>query len=123
MSTQTAKYAIPYAQNSDPVANLPTIMANMANRVDLLLGETGTVSVPIATANTTVDTTVSLTRSYPNGARVMLTFTTPPAAYSPGVAIVWVISDVAAAGSSFHFGVQATNTTTRTVEYHVIPNP
>lgn len=64
MSTFTAKYAIPVLQSSDPVASSPTVMAALANRLDLLLGESGQASFTGA-SNTTLSVAVVLSRTYP----------------------------------------------------------
>lgn len=71
MSGFTAKYAIPTLAASDPVGNAPTVMAALANRVDLLLGEAGQLSLTLV-ANTTLSVPITLARTYPgnNGAAV-----------------------------------------------------
>lgn len=64
MSSFTAKYAIPVLGSGDPVASTPTVMAALANRVDLLLGEAGQLSLTLV-ANTTLSVAVALSRVYP----------------------------------------------------------
>lgn len=61
MSSFTAKYQIPVLGAGDPVAMTPTVMAALANRVDLLLGESGTYSQ----TGTSGTQAVSLARTYP----------------------------------------------------------
>lgn len=64
MSGFTAKYAIPTLAASDPVGNAPTVMAALANRVDLLLGESG-VWTPTLVAATAASQAITLSRTYP----------------------------------------------------------
>lgn len=64
MSTFTAKYQIPVLQSSDPVATAPTVMAALANRMDLLLGEAGAFTASPAAA-TTLSVPIVLGRTYP----------------------------------------------------------
>lgn len=64
MSGLTTRYSIPLLQSSDPVANAPTVLAALANRLDLLLGEGGQVSFTGA-ASTTLAAAVVLSRTYP----------------------------------------------------------
>jgi hypothetical protein len=67
MSSQTAKYAIPYATAPDVISSLPTTMANMAARLDLLAGESGSVSLTVA-ANTDATVAITFSRTYPGNA-------------------------------------------------------
>lgn len=64
MSGLTAKYSIPYIQSSDPVANAPTINQAQANRMDLMLGESGFFSYSPA-AGATTNTAIVFGRTYP----------------------------------------------------------
>lgn len=67
MSSQTAKYAIPYATAPDVISSLPTTMANMAARLDLLAGEAGSFNVTVA-ANTDTTQAIVFARTYPGNA-------------------------------------------------------
>lgn len=67
MSSFTAKYAIPLLQSADPVASSPTVLAALANRVDLLLGETG-IWQPTLVAATAASQAIVLARTYPGNA-------------------------------------------------------
>lgn len=62
MPSSTAKYVIPYALSSDAVSSIATAMQNLASRVDLLLGESGTVT---QAAGATGSQAVVLSRTYP----------------------------------------------------------
>lgn len=68
MSSSTPKYGIPYAQQSDPVAQLPITMQAMAARLDLLQGEGGQFNIASLAAGTTLGTAITLSRTYPGNA-------------------------------------------------------
>lgn len=61
MSSNTTKYVIPYPQTTDTIAAEPTTVQNLANRLDLLLGEAGTFNV----TGTSGSQAISLGRTYP----------------------------------------------------------
>lgn len=64
MPNFTSKYAIPRQLTSDPIAQGPITMAAMADRMDLLLGESGKFTTSAA-ANTTTTNNIVLARTYP----------------------------------------------------------
>lgn len=64
MSGLTTKWSIPYIQPSDPVANAPTVNQAQANRMDLMLGESGSFTYSPA-AGATTNTAIVLSRTYP----------------------------------------------------------
>lgn len=99
MSSNTAKYSIPYPVAADAVTTLPTIDANQAARLDLLLGEQGAFSNTGAiSASTTYSQVVSFARSYA---------TAPPT--NPFV-IVNLVGQLAATGSWAYWITSMTNT-------------
>lgn len=65
MSGSTSKYVIPYPVLADTVASLAATVQNLAGRVDLLLGESGSYTIASAAANTTHNQPISLARTYP----------------------------------------------------------
>lgn len=65
MSSSTAKYVIPYPVSSDVVAGEPTTLQNLASRVDLLLGESGSFTIASLAAGTTHSQPIVLSRTYP----------------------------------------------------------
>lgn len=67
MSSQTAKYLVPYPQLADTVASLAATCQNLASRMDLLLGESGTFTASPA-AGTTLNKAIVLSRTYPGNA-------------------------------------------------------
>lgn len=67
MTSQTTKYVIPYPQAGDTIAGLAATIQNLAQRVDLLLGESGTWSPNLA-ANTPTTVNITLSRAYPGNA-------------------------------------------------------
>jgi hypothetical protein len=80
MTALTTKYSIQYAVLADTVASLAGTIGNLAQRVDLLLGESG-VWNPSLVANTAQGTAISLSRTYPGNS-------TGPTTVAPGVVIV-----------------------------------
>lgn len=64
MSSATAKWAIPYPVSSDAVPSIVTTDQNQANRVDLMLGEAGFITLNNAAA-TVVNSSIVFGRTYP----------------------------------------------------------
>lgn len=64
MPSSTPKYVIPYAVLADTVASVAQTTQDLATRADLLLGESGQLSITGA-ANTTISVAVVLSRTYP----------------------------------------------------------
>lgn len=64
MPSQTAKYGINYPLSTDSVASVALTVQNAAARMDLLLGESGVVTVSPG-ANVLSTTAVVLGRTYP----------------------------------------------------------
>ena len=64
MPANTTKYVIPYPLAADPVASEATAVQNLANRVDLLLGESGALTLSPG-AGVTLATPITLARTYP----------------------------------------------------------
>jgi hypothetical protein len=65
MSSSTAKYVIPYPTSSDTVASLATTVQNLAARLDLLLGESGSFNIASAAGGVAGAQAVVLSRTYP----------------------------------------------------------
>lgn len=65
MAGNTTKYVIPYVSMADAVASIATVMQNLANRVDLLLGESGQYNIASVAAATTHSQVITLARTYP----------------------------------------------------------
>lgn len=101
MSSATAKYALPYTVAADAVNQEPVTMKALADRIDLLLGESG-VWVPTFVANTPITTAISLGRTYPGNA------TTQPS----GIVVVENGNTVGASVSLFSWVVGWTGTAT-----------
>jgi hypothetical protein len=64
VSASTAKYGLPYSIGADAVSTVDDTMQALANRLDLLLGESG-VWAPNLVANTAQTTAITLSRTYP----------------------------------------------------------
>lgn len=65
MASSTAKYAINYAQLADTVASLAQTTQDLAGRVDLLLGESGSYNIASIAAVTTHTQNLVFARTYP----------------------------------------------------------
>lgn len=63
MTGQTTKYSVPYSAPGDTLSSIDDTMKLMAERLDLLRGENGSVPVTLA-ANTNLTQRVNYTRSY-----------------------------------------------------------
>lgn len=64
MPGATTKYVVPYSVLGDTVASVAQSMQDLAGRVDLLLGESGSWA-PAMTANVEASTSIVLSRTYP----------------------------------------------------------
>lgn len=64
MPSSTPKYIIPFSSAGDAVTSVPSTSANLAARLDLLLGEAGTFTAS-GTAATTFSQAIVLSRTYP----------------------------------------------------------
>lgn len=126
MSSSTAKYAIPYPVAADAVNQEPVTVKALADRMDLLLGETGSFSA-VLVANTTLSTVIALARVYPGNSgaavpgTVVITVTSPVAATT--VLNQWVSTwtGTGATVTGFTIGLQASAAITRTVTWRFIP--
>jgi len=126
MSSATAKYALPYAVAGDAVNQEPVTMKALADRLDLMLGESG-VWVPTLVANTPITLAITLARTYPGNA------TTQPS----GIVVVnsgntvgasqtfssWVLgwTGTATTITGFTLGVQSTQAGARNIVWRFLP--
>lgn len=129
MPSGTAKYNVPYAQQSDPVAQLPTTMQALAARLDLLLGESGQL-VQAVTAGVVKSDAIVLSRTYPGNSGAAA-----PAA--PGFVALTPVTNVGAGATVFYYvnawtgtattitgftiNCMSSTTTNRTVLWRFIP--
>lgn len=74
MASQTAYYDLPYPVDSDPVRDGNEAIQALAERLDYLLGECGDFTSAAASGTSTQ--TVNLTRAYPGGFKVLVSFRT-----------------------------------------------
>lgn len=127
MPSQTAKYAFPYAVAGDAITTLPTTMANLAARCDLLKGEVGQVTVAAA-AGVQFNLAVVLSRTYPgnNGAAVPgWVGVTGVASMFAGNTQIWVDTFTGSATTVTGFTIRGVSSVagTRTFNWQFIPNP
>lgn len=120
MSGTTARFAIPTLTAADPVANAPTVLAALANRVDLLLGEAGVASITVA-ANTAGSIAVVFARSYTGsvgaGSAVFHEFTSDLGA---GITYQIWITGLTGAGFTLNFRFSAAQTA-RSLTWRFLP--
>lgn len=120
MSSQTGKYAIPYTQSSDTVASVAATMQALANRVDLLLGETG-IWTPVMAANTQIATVITLARVYPgNVAAAQPGFVAVEVAGSVGSGVIvqhWVDTFTGTSTTITGFTLHAISSTATTRQF------
>lgn len=64
MSASTSRYGLPYSIANDAVSTVDDTMQALAQRLDLMLGETGTLSLASGTADTAVSQRVNYSRDY-----------------------------------------------------------
>lgn len=98
MTTNTAKWVIPQLTTADTLAATPTAMTNLANRVDLLLGEGGQFTASPA-AGTTLTQAIVLSRTYPGN-------NAPVAPAIAGSVWVWCAATIAST-TSFNWWITA----------------
>lgn len=126
MSSTTPKYVIPYPVAADAVNQEPVTVKALADRLDLLLGESGSFSA-VMLANTTLLTNIVLARTYPGNSGAAV----------PGIVIIDVASQVAATTvlnswvttwtgtgttiTGFTIGLQCNSSITRVVSWRFIP--
>lgn len=103
MPSSTAKYVIPYPVAADPVASEATAVQNLANRVDLLLGESGALTLSPAAA-TTLSTGVVLGRTYPGNTGAAV----------PGIVMVELVS-TAGSGTTWNWWITTWTGTASTI--------
>lgn len=64
MPGATAKYGVPYAVGSDDVKTVDNTMQALAERMDLLLGESGIDNIAPSAADTVTSKRINYARSY-----------------------------------------------------------
>lgn len=128
MATTTPKYGLNYPQLADTVASLAATVQNLAQRADLLLGESGAFNIASLAANTQFNQVVSLARAYPGNVAntppgtVILEF---PDTIAPAAQPVWFLDTWAGTASTvtgFTLHLQfATIQTNRRVWWRFLP--
>lgn len=122
MSTNTAAQGIPKPAATDLVRDGDDAMRALVDRIDYLLGETGEWLTPAAAG--TSNANLNLTRAYPNGFWVLVTYKTSRVA---GAGSCWGFQLSTNGGpggvAQMTIGVNLTAATAATVVYRIIPKP
>lgn len=117
MSAQTAKWHMDYSEGSDGVDTIDETMQALAERLDLLHGETGLATITPSGADVATSLVVFYSRTYPTVPRV---FTEgPPAVYAIANQLnVWVTNELV---DRFTLNIRSYNTTARDVRWWARP--
>jgi hypothetical protein len=127
MSSATAKFVIPYPVAGDAVNQEPVTVKALADRMDLLLGESGSWS-PVLAAGVAQASVIVLGRTYPgnSGAAVPGTLIVTPGSSIGSGAIVqhWVSAwtGTATTITGFTLNVISSTATTRTFLWRFLPS-
>jgi hypothetical protein len=106
MAGTTTKHALPYPTGGDQVNAGDNKIQELAERVDVVVGEAGTDSITPSAANTTTSKRINYSRTYPS---VPVPFVTVGnTTQAPGTLSIWTGS---ADASGFTVFVQRTGTT------------
>lgn len=118
MSTTTTRYAIPKPSADDAFADGDDIMRAMADRLDLLLGETGEVVITPTAVDTVQSVRVNYARSYaalaPMVPKVVGLFVNENRTVS-GVVNLWSSGEDA---TGFTLNYRAATTATRAIRWN-----
>lgn len=117
MPASTPTYGLPYPAATDPLANGDDAIKALAERVDLLLGESGFTNITPSAVNTTTSVRINYARSYAGLAPIV---PAPFAQLASAVAstdtvYVWAS---AADATGFTLNIRASSTTLRNVRWH-----
>lgn len=116
MPNYTTKYGVAYSDGAESVASVDDTMQELAERVDLLLGEKGLANVTPSAANVDHTVRVNFARSYAALSPMLLTVTTwLEQSIGTGTTVETFADAVDATGFTLH--VRASNTTTRPVRW------
>jgi hypothetical protein len=116
MSGTTAKHGIPYMTAGDQAASIDEASLAMATRLDLLLGESGTVQMTPSAANTDTTVRVNYARSYADLAPIVPVVLVNLAESVASTQTTYVYADgFDATGFTLH--IRSSVTTQRTVRW------
>lgn len=122
MTDATSQHELPYLEPSDTLAIADNVVRDLAERLDLLLGEIGTTVVTVAAADTNQTERVDYAREYaaPSGTPALGTpnafLTLGTAAGSGGDVTLWSVGHDA---TGFTLGIRAGTAGTYTVRWAV----
>lgn len=116
MASTTSKYAIPKTDDFDNMSGWPLRQRQAMDRIDLLLGESGTDDITPSAANTTTTKRVNYSRSY--GALAPLV-PSPFVVVNSSIASTDIVNVWSSApdATGFTLNIRASSTTTRQVRW------
>lgn len=113
MPSDTVKYDLPYPVAADPVKDGENLIQQLAERVDLLLGETGTVTLTGMVADTTKSQRVNYARDY--GTLIPAAFAFNDATAASSITIhIWTSAEDS---TGFTLNVRSSSTSNRAIRW------
>lgn len=122
MSGITTSRKIPYPTGTDQVRDGDDAMRALVDRIDYMLGESGTYTTPAVTGTQVF--TVDLSRAYPGGFKVYVSAVTQAVA---GSISVWGHTELGTGGAGgvgrFTIGANRPTAVATAINWRVVPNP
>lgn len=120
MSGTTTRYAVPYMTSGDSVATIDEWTLAVAERIDLLAGESGTDTITPSAADATTTKRVNYARSYAALPAVPKAFVViNESVATTQEATVWTTAEDA---TGFTLNIRASTTGARSVKWTVRPS-
>jgi hypothetical protein len=114
MPGSTTKYAIPYSDGGDAMGTVDDTMQSMAERIDLLMGETGTKNITPSAPDTDTSVRVDYARDYSAVGAPFPMVQINESIATANQAVVWAS---AADATGFTLNIRASTTTIRSVRW------
>lgn len=116
MSDLTSKYKLPYPLPGDAVATVDDTVEALAERLDMLLGETGSTTITPSAVDTQTGKRINYTRSYAALAPLVpsVQLTMGEGLSTSNVVQLWVTGEDA---TGFTLNIRSSTTTTRTIRW------
>lgn len=116
MASTTTKYLIPRPDDIDPLADLASKVRAACDRIDLLLGETGTASINPSGANVYTTVRVDYARSYA-GLAPLIPIPIVTLATTPSASTTVTLTAQNPDATGFTLGILSSNTGARNVRW------
>lgn len=118
MPDQTALWDIPYSLGSDSADTIDDTMQDLAERLDIMMGETGVKTMTPSAADTNTASVVMLSRTYPTNVAVMLQINS-----GFGVTTVVDVYPSNELTDRFTLNIRSTSTVARDIRWWARPRP